>query len=37
MDQTDKAAESMFDSIEEYKSLFSKASEDYKFLVNQIS
>ncbi|MAO65662.1 MAG: hypothetical protein CL666_11750 [Balneola sp.] len=36
MDKTDKAAEVMFDSIEEYKNLFSKASEDYKFLVNQI-
>ena len=37
MDKTDKAAEIMFDSIEEYKSLFSKASEDFKFLVNQMS
>jgi uncharacterized phage-associated protein len=37
MDKSDKAAEIVFESIEEYKSLFSKASEDYRLLVNQIS
>ena len=37
MDETDKAAEVVFDSIDEYKSLFSKVSEDYKFLVNQMN
>jgi hypothetical protein len=37
MDKSDKAAEVMFDSIQEYKSLFSKASEDYTFLVNHMN
>jgi uncharacterized phage-associated protein len=37
MDKSDKAAEITFDSIEEYKNLFSKVSKEYKSLVNQIS
>ena len=37
MDKTDKAAEIIFDSIDDYKELFSKASKDYKDFVNQMS
>lgn len=37
MDKTDKAAEIMFDSIEEYKSLYSKALDDCKILLNQMN